>query len=327
MAMNSISQDHTKLGFIGIGAMGLRIAGRLVKNGFRVAVFDRDAAKASVLIESGGTVAQSIAELAFGADVVLSSLPNDDVVRSVYNGPQGVLGHIRRGSMIIEMSTVSPETSRKLYRLGSALSVSVLDVPVSGSTPAAEQGLLTLLGGGDEDSFNAAQAIFKAIGRQYFYLGPSGSGATMKLVVNTLLGVGMQAIAEAVAFGEKAGLDRRRLLEVMSKTAVVAPAHLGKLTKAMELDYRPEFAIGLMNKDFRLILETALAVQAPMPAAASSFPVNNAEFAEHPDCDFCAVINRMEKLAKINLARQNCHGDTIQDRKAAAPNGKAARVG
>ncbi len=326
MTMNSISQDHSKLGFIGIGAMGLRIAGRLLKNGFRVAVFDRDAAKASVLIESGGTVAQSIAELASGADVVLSSLPNDEVVRTVYNGPQGVLGHIRRGSMIIEMSTVSPETSRELRRLGSARGVSVLDVPVSGSTLAAEQGLLTLLCGGDEDSYNSAKAIFDAIGKQHFYLGPSGSGATMKLVVNTLLGVGMQAIAEAVAFGEKAGLDRRRLLNVMSKTAVVAPAHLGKLTKAMELDYRPEFAIGLMNKDFQLILETALAVHAPMPAAAASFPINNAEFAEHPDYDFCAVIDRMECLARINLARQNSQGETIQDRKAAAQSGKAANA-
>jgi 3-hydroxyisobutyrate dehydrogenase-like beta-hydroxyacid dehydrogenase len=302
MAMNSISQDQSKLGFIGIGAMGLRIAGRLLKHGFYVNVFDRDATKASALVNSGATVARSIAELASGADVVLSSLPNDDVVRSVYNGPQGVLGHIRRGSTIIEMSTVSPETSRELYRLGSALGVSVLDVPVSGSTPAAEQGLLTLLVGGDEESFNSAKTIFTAIGRQHFYLGPSGSGATMKLVVNTLLGVGMQAIAEAVALGEKAGLDRRRLLDVLSKTAVVAPAHLGKLTKALEHDYRPEFAVGLMNKDFRLILETALAVRAPMPAAAAAFPINNAEFADHPDYDFCAVIDRMEDLAKVNLA-------------------------
>jgi 3-hydroxyisobutyrate dehydrogenase-like beta-hydroxyacid dehydrogenase len=302
MAMNSISQDQSKLGFIGIGAMGLRIAGRLLKHGFHVNVFDRDATKASALVNSGATVARSIAELASGADVVLSSLPNDDVVRSVYNGPQGVLGHIRRGSTIIEMSTVSPETSRELYRLGSALGVSVLDVPVSGSTPAAEQGLLTLLVGGDEESFISAKTIFTAIGRQHFYLGPSGSGATMKLVVNTLLGVGMQAIAEAVALGEKAGLDRRRLLDVLSKTAVVAPAHLGKLTKALEHDYRPEFAVGLMNKDFRLILETALAVRAPMPAAAAAFPINNAEFADHPDYDFCAVIDRMEDLAKVNLA-------------------------
>ena len=316
--MISIAANQTKLGFIGTGAMGVRMARRLLQHGFRVAVFDRDSEKASALIAFGGTVAHSIAELASGADVVLSSLPNDEAVLGVYAGPEGVMKHIRRGSMIIEMSTVSPETAREVHRLGAARGVSVLDVPVSGSIAAAEQGLLTLLCGGDEDAYHSAQAIFDAIGKQHFYLGPSGSGATMKLVVNTLLGVNMQAIAEAVAFGEKAGLDRRRLLEVMSKTAVVAPAHLGKLTKAMELDYQPEFAIGLMNKDFRLILETALAVHAPMPAAAASFPINNAEFADHPEYDFCAVIDRMESLARINRARQNSRGETIQERKVSA---------
>jgi 3-hydroxyisobutyrate dehydrogenase-like beta-hydroxyacid dehydrogenase len=292
--------------------MGSRMAGRLLKHGFHMTIFDRNDAKAQALVESGGIVAPSIAELASDADVVLSSLPNDDVVHSVYTGPQGVLEHIRRGSMIIEMSTVSPQTSRELYTMAAARGVSVLDVPVSGSTPAAEQGSLTLLCGGDEESFHAAEAIFAAIGRQHFYLGPSGSGTTMKLVMNTLLGVGMQAIAEAVVFGEKAGLDRQRLLDVLSKTALIAPAHLGKLTKAKEYDYRPEFAIGLMNKDFRLILETALALGAPMPTTAAAFPINNAEFVDHPDFDFSAVIDRMEEVASVNSAKQRAEKEPIR---------------
>ncbi len=137
----------------------------------------------------------------------------------------------------------------------------------------------------------------------------------MKLVVNTLLGVGMQTIAEALVLGENAGLDRQRLFEVLSKTAVIAPAHLGKLAKALEHDYQPEFAVGLMNKDFRLILDTAAAVRAPMPTAAAAFPINNAEFADHPDYDFCAVIDRMEDLARVNLARQRSRGETISPAK------------
>jgi 3-hydroxyisobutyrate dehydrogenase len=265
--MTSITRDHSKLGFIGIGAMSLRIAGRLLKQGFQVTVFDLNAAKAHALMVSGAIVASSIAELASGADVFLSSLTNDEAVHSVYTGPQGVLEHIRRGSLIIDMSTVSPETSRELYRLGSARDVRVLDVPVSGSTPAAEQCSLTLLCGGEEDS---AEAIFTAIGRQHFYMGPNGSGNAMKLVANTLLLVGMQAIAEAVVLGEKAGIDRQRLFDVLSKTAVIAPSHVGKLTKAKKYDYRPELAIGLMNKDFRLILDTPAAVCAPTVAARLS---------------------------------------------------------
>ena len=160
--MTSITQDHSKLGFLGVGAMGNRIAGRLLKQGFQVTVFDRDAARANALIESGGSVAPSIAALASNAEAVLSILTNDEAVRDVYTGPEGVLEHIRPGSTIIEMSTVSPVTSRELYRLGSARGVSVLDVPVSGSTPAAEQGSLTLLCGGDEERFQAADAIFTA---------------------------------------------------------------------------------------------------------------------------------------------------------------------
>ena len=313
--MTPIAPDHSKLGFVGIGAMGHRIAVRLLKHGFPLAAYDRSAAKENALVEYGGAVARSLAELASGSDVVMSSLPNDEAVRSVYTGPQGVLAHIRRGSMIIEMSTVSPVTSRELYGLGAAAGVSVLDVPVSGSTPAAEQGTLVLLAGGDEDSFHAAEAIFNAISQQHFYLGPSGSGNTMKLVVNTLLGVGMQAIAEAVVLGEKAGLDRRRLLEVLSKTAVIAPAHVGKLTKAMENDYRPQFAVGLMNKDFRLILETAAAVRAPMPTAAAAFPINAAEFVDHPDDDFSAVIRLMENLANVNSAREYMQQETVPPTK------------
>jgi len=140
------------------------------------------------------------------------------------------------------------------------------------------------------------------IARKYFYLGPSGSGATMKLVVNSLLGIGMQAIAEAVALGEKAGLDRNRLLDVLSETAVVAPAHAGKLEKAMKSDYSPQFPLRLMNKDFGLILNLAAAVGAQMPATRAAFEVNAAQLAEGQEQDFSAVILEMEKQAHLGSA-------------------------
>ena len=165
---------------------------------------------------------------------------------------------------------------------------------ISGSTPAAEQGTLTLFGGGDQGCFAAAESIFKMIARKYFYLGPSGSGAIMKLVVNTLLGIGMQAIAEAVALGDKAGLDRTRLLGVLSETAVVAPAHVGKLERAMKNDYSPQFPLRLMNKDFGLILNLAAAVGAEMPATRAAFQVNAAQSAHGQEQDFSAVILEME---------------------------------
>ena len=121
----------------------------------------------------------------------------------------------------------------------------------------------------------------------------------MKLVVNTLLGIGMQATAEAVVLGEKSGLDRGRLLEVLAKTAVIAPAHLGKLARVAVNDYSPQFPLRLMNKDFQLILKAAAQVRVPMPATEAAFRVNEDELAHDQEVDFSAVLRRMEEVAGI----------------------------
>ncbi len=297
--MKPITQENSRLGFVGVGYMGQPIARRLLESGFKLTAYDQDHAKAEELIPYGGNVAQSIAELSSSCDVVLSSLPSDEAVLDVHRGPEGILANTRRGSLLIDLSTVYPDISRQLSRLGLESGVEVLDVTISGSTPAAENGLLTLFGGGDKQRFNAAESIFRVIAKKYFYLGPSGSGATMKLVVNTLLGIGMQAIAEAVALGEKAGLDRNRLLDVLSQTAVVAPAHVGKLERAMKSDYSPQFPIRLMNKDFGLILNLAAAVGARMPATDVAFEINARQSDEGAEQDFSAVILQMEKRAHL----------------------------
>ena len=293
--MKPITQENSRLGFIGIGYMGRPIARRLLESGFKLTAYDRDHSKAEELIQFGATVAQSVSELSSSCNVVLSCLPTDEAVMDIYRGPDGVFANAHHGSRVIDLSTVYPETSLELSRLGSEHGVEVLDVTISGSTPVAEKGLLTLFGGGNKDCFDGSESIFRVIAQKYFYLGPSGSGATMKLVVNTLLGIGMQAIAEAVALGEKAGLDRNRLLDVLSQTAVVAPAHVGKLQRAMKSDYSPQFPIRLMNKDFGLILNLAATVGARMPAAGAAFEVNARQLDEGAEQDFSAVILQMEK--------------------------------
>jgi 3-hydroxyisobutyrate dehydrogenase len=300
--MNLLTNKNSKLGFVGIGNMGSRMAKRLLEHGYQVILYNRSREAAEKLVKYGATVADSIAMLASEADVILSSLTNDDAVKSVYTDSNGVFAHLRHGSAIIEMSTVLPSTSRELYDLSREAGVKFLDSPVSGSTPSAEEGALTLFCGGDEELFQAAQPIFSSIARQYFYLGISGSGTAMKLVANTLLGVGMQAIAESVALGQKEGLDRHRMLEVLSHTAVIAPAHLGKLSRADVGDYSAQFAIRLMNKDFGLVLATAAAAKVPMPATAAAFQMNVAEFNEGKEEDFSAVITLMERLARVETS-------------------------
>jgi len=297
--MKPITQENGRLGFVGIGYMGRPIARRLLESGFKLTAYDRDHSKSEELTQYGGTVAQSVSKLSSSCNVVLSCLPSDEAVLDTYTGPDGVFANVQRGSLAIDLSTVYPETSQQLSRLGSERGVEVLDVTISGSTPAAENGLLTLFGGGNKECFDGAESIFRVIAKKYFYLGTSGSGATMKLVVNTLLGIGMQAIAEGVALGEKAGLDRNRLLDVLSQTAVVAPAHAGKLQRAMKRDYSPQFPIRLMNKDFGLILNLAVAVGARMPAAEVAFEINARQSDEGAEQDFSAVILQMEKRAHL----------------------------
>jgi 3-hydroxyisobutyrate dehydrogenase-like beta-hydroxyacid dehydrogenase len=304
--------EHSTIGFIGLGAMGQRMARRLLDRGFKLIAYDHTNGKTTELVASGAISVPSLQELAKKSDVIISCLPNDEAVLSVYQGSEGVLACANRGSIVIEMSTVSPDTSRTVHLLGKERRIEVLDVAISGSTPFAEQGTLTLLGGGDRSTFDACQPIFSALAKQYFHLGPSGSGTTMKLVVNALLGVNMQAIAEAVAFGEKAGLNRETLLEALAKTAVVSAAHQNKLLRAEHDDYSPQFPLRLMNKDFGLILEKAAEVGAPMPLAAAAHQINAARTAVNGEEDFSIVIDEMERLARVRRNPQPVGGPSIQ---------------
>jgi 3-hydroxyisobutyrate dehydrogenase-like beta-hydroxyacid dehydrogenase len=302
--MHVFEPSTTKLAFIGLGNMGSRVAKRLLAAGYAVSVFDRDPSRSEALTPNGAKSVVSVAELAKSVNVFLSCLTDDQAVRDVYYGPAGVLANASPGLVILEMSTVSPATSRELANKASDLGVQMLDVAISGSTPAAEAGTLFLLAGGNPDFFQAARPIFQAIASKYFHLGPSGAGTTMKLVVNAILGIGMQAIAEAAALGEKAGLSRDVLLEVLAQTAVVAPAHAGKLSRAARGDYSPQFPLPLMNKDFSLILQLAAGVDAVMPATSAAFQINSEAMAADADQDFSVVMKVMEhRTAKAPAAR------------------------
>jgi len=303
--MNSFSANTTKLGFIGLGSMGSRIAAKLLAAGYDVSGFDRNPAKIDALKTKGARGSKTLAELARSVDVVLSCLTNDQSVRDVYYEAGGILENAKPERVVIEMSTILPATSRELASRGLQAGVQVLDVAISGSTPAAEQGTVTLLAGGNPEVFQASLPIFQAIAAKYFHLGPSGAGTTMKMVVNAILGVEMQAIAEAAALGEKAGLSREILLEVLAQTAVIAPAHVGKLSRAARGDYSPQFPLPLMNKDFRLILQLADEVGAMMPTASAAFAMNNETLATQGDSDFSAVMEHMEQVSTKKASSQS----------------------
>jgi 3-hydroxyisobutyrate dehydrogenase-like beta-hydroxyacid dehydrogenase len=291
--------SHSRLGFIGLGYLGSRIARRLAAAGFPMVIYDREREKTKELAAAGATVAPNPETLAEGVDVVLSCLPSDATVQAVYLGKGKLLESARPGTRIVELSTIAPETSRQIHDAAGKFDVSMLDVAVSGSTSAAEAGTLTLFGGGEREVFEAVRPIFVPIASQWLYMGSSGSGVAMKLVVNTLLGLGMQSIAEAVALGSGLGLPRDLLLDTLAKTAVVAPAHAGKLATAKRNDYAPQFPIRLMDKDFSLILKAATQCGLFMPATEAAAVVNSTEAATGGEEDFSAVIRRMEQQVAV----------------------------
>lgn len=308
MSDTTNASNLAHIGFIGLGTMGSRMAKRLLDSGYAISVYDRTPERAEPLARAGARRTASPRELAADSDVVISMLSNDEAVRAVISGQTGALAGAKPDSILVDMSTVSPETSRAVREAASHHSVHVLDAPVSGSTPQAEQGTLVIFVGGDKPAFQRCKPIFDVLGRSVYYMGPSGAGTTMKLVVNTLLGLEMQAIAEAIAFGEKAGLPKRQLLDVLAQTAVIAPAHAAKLDNARRNEYPANFGLPLMHKDFGLILQHAAELSVPMPATSAAYQMTNAEFAlqQHKGDgaaageDYSAVIKLMEQLAGLD---------------------------
>ena len=229
---NIINKRTARIGFIGLGLMGSRLARRLHSSGWTVQAWNRSLGPAKSLARDGVTISSSIENLVADSDVLLSSLANDAAVHSVYFEDGGVFSSAKPGTIILEMSTISPELSRLLHQEAALRSIDLLDLAISGSTPAVEAGTITLLAGGDQNTFKKCIPIYESIAKQWFLIGPGSSGILMKLVVNLLLGVDMQAIAEAVSLGEHLRIDRNVLLDVLSRTTVIPPAFIGKFKRS-----------------------------------------------------------------------------------------------
>ena len=296
--MNKQEQTKPTIGFIGMGHMGSHMAPRLITAGYHLTVYDRTREKAQAI--EGATVAETPEEAAAHSDIVISIVTNDPALEEVMFGPDGVLAGTRAGSVIIDMSTVSPRTSRRLFQAAREKGVAMIDAAVSGSVPQVEQGNLVIFVGGEQETYQQCKPILDILGQSSFYMGPSGMGTTMKLVVNTLLGVGMQALAEAIALGEKAGLEKGLLLDVLGQTAVLTPGQKSKLDNVKREQYPTQFALSLQHKDLRLILNEADEVSVSMPATAVALQMYTAALAKGMDEDFSIMIKFMEQLAGVS---------------------------
>jgi 3-hydroxyisobutyrate dehydrogenase-like beta-hydroxyacid dehydrogenase len=297
--MRTEREPKPSIGFIGLGAVGSRMATRLLDAGYPLGVFNRTPDKTRPQVERGARAFDSPRVLAAESDVMLSSLADDGAVEQVLLGPDGVVANARPGMTLIDLSSVFPDTMRRVAAVARDHGIDVLDAAVSGSTPQAEDGSLVIFVGGDQAVYERWRPILDILGRSVFYLGPSGAGATMKLVVNTMLGVGIQALAEAITLGERAGLQRNLLLDVLGQTAVLTPGQKSKLENARREEYPVAFAQRLMWKDFGNILRLAEVYEAPMPSTAAAHQVFAIEQAKRREEDFSAVIHTMRELAEV----------------------------
>ncbi len=308
---NTTSQSEQapkpRVGFIGLGHMGSAMVKRLLDAGYPLAVYDRTFAKAEEVGRLGDTVsvAETAKDLAEQSDVVMICVTDDEAQQQVtigrdgQDGGDGALAGVRDGAAIIDLSTVSPSASRRLHDAAREHGVAMVDAAVSGSVPQVEQGNLVIFVGGESETFQRCRPLLEPLGKRIFYMGKSGMGTTMKLVANTLLGLGMQALAEAIALGEKAGLEKRLLLDVLDQTAVLTPGQKAKLENVAHEQYPTQFALSLIHKDFRLVLDEAYAASVPMPSTAAAQQMYAAAAARGLEADFSIMIQFMEELAGV----------------------------
>jgi 3-hydroxyisobutyrate dehydrogenase-like beta-hydroxyacid dehydrogenase len=256
------------LGFVGLGAMGGRMARRLLDGGFALHGYNRTPAKAADLVAAGMTLAASPREVAARAEVVFTMVTDDAALEAVTRGPQGIVAGLRPGAILIEMSTVSPAVIHRLAGDVAARGGALLDAPVSGSPATLESGQLSFMVGGDPAVLERARPFLAAIGPTVTHVGAVGLAKSMKIAVNQGLAVQMLSFAESVLLAEKAGIARERAVEVLLKSVVASPMvkYRGPFVLGMPAD--AWFDVDMIQKDLRLALDMARSSAVALPSVA-----------------------------------------------------------
>jgi 3-hydroxyisobutyrate dehydrogenase len=258
----------TTVAFIGLGAMGSRMAQNLIAAGHKLRVYNRDRAKTKALADKGATVCATPAEAAKGAEFVVSIVADDGATRAVMLGAEGAVAGAAAGAILIDSSTNTPAMAREVAQAAKAKGCHYLDAPVSGSLVQAQGKELVFMVGGDKAAFDKAQPLFAAMGRMSKLMGGSGAGATIKLVNNMLSGTTTAALAEAAQVAEAAGIDRDAALEILGEGAAGSRLLKSKLPKMFKRDFSAQFQLELMEKDLRYFLALAQEVDRPAPIAS-----------------------------------------------------------
>ena len=276
---------------LGAGTMGAGMGANLLKAGFRLAVYNRTAAKTERLVAMGAVRAETPAEAAKGAEFVLAMLADDAASREAWLGADGALAHVAKGAVLMECSTLSPAWIAELAGRAAECGAQLLDAPVTGSRVQADGGQLTFLVGGDEDAFARALPLLEAMGKKIVHLGPTGSGAKMKLINNFLCGVQVASLAEGIAWLERSGLNSTEALELLKNGAPGSPLISAISQRMMHRDYNVNFLLRLLSKDMLYAMNEAASAGVKLTTAANARELLEKAVAEgYGEQDMSAVV-------------------------------------
>ena len=256
------------LGFVGLGAMGASIAGRLLSQGHTVYATNRTRSKAESLIEAGLLWRDSPREVAHAADVVFSMVTDDAALDALTAGPDGILAGLAAGKVYVDMSTVGPQFSRALADRVGSRGASMLAAPVSGSVPAAQSGTLAIIVGGDAGAFERVEPLLAGLGSTVTFVGDNGQALLLKLAINISLAVQMLAFGEGVLLAERGGIAPDLALDVLMHSAIGSPMLQARAPMLLELPEQAWFDVKMMRKDLGLTLATARELGVPLPSTA-----------------------------------------------------------
>lgn len=299
-----------RIGWIGLGAMGSRMARNLIKAGFEVAVWNRTREKAEALVRDGATVKESPAAVAAGADVVVTMVADPAAVADVAHGPDGLLEAAGGGHRFVwvDMSTIGPQAAREFAAAARERGVTFVDAPVSGSLGAAEEAQLVILAGGDAAVVRDLEPVFSALGRKTIHFGDVGQGQAAKIAINLVLAGFLHAAAEGLVLAERLGVDREAFLDLLEAGPAAAPLIKMKLPAWRQGDFPAQFQLALMHKDLGLALEAAQEARVPLPVTATVAQTYAAATASGlGSLDFGAIV--VELARRAGLAVPGALGD------------------
>ena len=278
------------VGFIGLGLMGKPMANNLLKAGFPLVVWNRTAARAQGLVNEGAKLGESPRETAKLADVLITIVSDPPALEEVLWGAKGAMEGLRRGSVYIDSSTISPDLARRAAAACAERGVDFLDAPVTGGDWGAKKGELVFMIGGKAEMLERVKPVLEVLGKKFFLLGPNGAGQIVKLAMNLILALEVDALAEALALVTSANVEGEKLIEVLQSSMARAGVLDVKAPNMLKNEYPPSFPLRLMHKDMRLALELARQKGVELPAAAASYATYSAvKDASKEDADYSAV--------------------------------------